>query len=143
MNKKSQLDPLQAIIDQIRINDPHIKRLVEQHVRNTNTRHEQAEVIRRMRIQRKKLLEQLSLMKDKLKEGKADKSQIVTRINQLKKRNNALSDALGSCTHCWGEDPACDHCSGNGMPGWRNSNKRLFNIYVRPCLDKIYEQNKN
>lgn len=96
------------------------------------------EVIRRLKIQNKKLMEQIISLKDQLKQTKKNRNQVLNRLNDMRKLNKALSDALGSCNICWGNNPECPTCSGNGHSGWRNVNKRLFNIYILPVLEKIY-----
>lgn len=142
MGNANQLDILQTMLNQIKIDDPNIRALVKRHFKDSRRITEQTEtaneIIRRLRIQNKKLMEQVGLLKEKQKQNRAERNQLMNRLNHLKKLNHSLSDAVGSCNVCWGEDPGCSNCSGNGMPGWRNINKRLFNIYVFPCLEKLY-----
>jgi hypothetical protein len=69
--------------------------------------------------------------------SKTNENEIRIRLNELMKLNNALAGALGSCNICWGEDPGCIQCSGKGFPGWHKVNKRLFNVYVLPALEKF------
>ncbi|HLK27325.1 MAG TPA: hypothetical protein VKT28_02000 [Puia sp.] len=97
------------------------------------------EIARRLKIQNKKLLEQLQFLKTEVKKYKADKNELTVKFNQLAKLNRSLSDAVGSCHQCWGDDPACEVCGGNGSSGWRNINKRLFNNYIFPAVEKKYE----
>ena len=96
------------------------------------------ETIRRLRIQNKKLLEQVKLLKEQVKQVNAEKAQMSSGLNYLLKLNNSLAEALGSCASCWGEDAACNNCQGQGSPGWRQINKRFFNRYVLPGLEKLY-----
>lgn len=96
------------------------------------------EIIRRLRIQNKKLMEQVASLREQLKQESSLKLQITNDLIFLQKMCNSLSDALGSCHKCWGEDPDCVTCSGNGSSGWRNINKRLFNINILPALEKVY-----
>ena len=103
---------------------------------------EQKETIRRLKIQNKKLLEQLAVLRKKINQETSGKNKIAEKLRSLKKLNNALAEALGSCSQCWGEDPKCRNCSGKGIPGWRSINKRLFNVYVLSCLQKLYSINK-
>ncbi|HEV7780155.1 MAG TPA: hypothetical protein VGO58_02760 [Chitinophagaceae bacterium] len=100
------------------------------------------EITRCLRIQNKKLLEQVAFLKQRLKTDGADKTEINARLNYLVKLNHDLSEALGSCNKCWGEDPGCADCSGNGSPGWRTVNKRLFYLYVLPTLERLYGGSK-
>jgi len=142
MDNGNQFDPLQAMLNQIRIDNPSLRELIEQRIREQQKKGTQKEIsneiIRRLRIQNKKLLEQVASLKEQLKRGSTDKNQIMNKLNYLVKLNNSLSEALGSCNNCWGEDPVCTYCSGNGSPGWRDINKRKFNAYVLPTLEKLY-----
>lgn len=99
---------------------------------------DEKEIIRRLRIQNIKLQEQLTNLKKKLKQTISEKSKFIQMLDQGKELEVKLSEALGSCQYCWGNDPACIKCSGNGISGWRKINKRLFNVYVLPALDKFY-----
>jgi hypothetical protein len=101
-----------------------------------------AEIIRRLRIQNKKLLERVRILREQLKQEKGERMQLVHKINYLGKLNASLSDALGSCRECWGEDAHCTVCAGKGYPGWRKVNKRLFNVYILPSLEKMLVRRK-
>jgi hypothetical protein len=101
-----------------------------------------AEQMRRLRIQNRKVLQQFDLLKEQAKQMKKDKAQLTKRYTEMVRLNDSLSEALGSCSNCWGSDPACKFCLGHGIPGWRNINKRMFNIYILPCLEKLYHLNK-
>ena len=99
---------------------------------------EQKEIIRRLRIQNTKLQEQLTNIKNKIKQANSEKTKLTNIMNHTIELNHLLADALGSCSNCWGEDHDCPVCSGNGIAGWRKINKRLFNVYVLPALEKLY-----
>jgi DNA repair exonuclease SbcCD ATPase subunit len=145
MNNKNQLDSLQKILIRINISDFNLQQLAEKQIEKDNNKKvlkEQKEIIRRLRIQNKKLLEQLATLKKKLKQSSEERAKITGKMNYTKKLNNSLSEALGSCNNCWGEDSNCTNCSGNGVPGWRKINKRLFNMYVLPALENLYSLNK-
>ena len=101
------------------------------------------EIIRRLRIQNKKLLEQLTSVRNKLKQVDAEKQSSFAKMNRAEQLNLLLAKALGSCGNCWGEDPNCIVCAGNGISGWQKVNKRLFNLYVLPALEKVYGLSKN
>ena len=100
------------------------------------------ETVRRLRIQNKKLLEQVKLLKEQVKQVNVEKTQMSGSLNYLWKLNNSLSEALGSCANCWGEDAECTNCQGQGSPGWRQINKRFFNRFVLPGLEKLYGLSK-
>lgn len=142
MDNQNQFDPLQAMLSQFSNADPQLKLLLEQQLRNrqdTKTKQEDVEEqLRRFRIQNKKLMEQIALMKDQQKQLKAEQAHTVNILDYFLKLTNSLSAALGSCDSCWGEDTSCEKCGGEGGPGWRQVNKRLFTLYVQPCLEKVY-----
>lgn len=142
MAKQNQFDLLMAILKQVKVDEPGIIQLIEQQVSDSKKAGKPKEVLRevtrRLRIQNKKLLEQVASLREQLKQNKSDRNQILGKLAYLMKLNNALAEALGSCNNCWGDDPECVHCSGNGSPGWRNINKRMFNLYILPTLEKLY-----
>lgn len=53
--------------------------------------------------------------------------------DDLLDRNSAFAAAVGACD-CWGEDPDCAFCEGDGVPGWTTPDERFFDTYVRPAL---------
>ena len=133
---------LKALLGKVKKDDPEFKQFLRQEISKSYKQHKQndiaKETIRRLRIQNKKLLEQVSTLKERVKQMKAERVEMLVPYNQTMKLNNSLSSALGSCNLCWGENPDCPACSGNGYPGWRTVNKRLFNIYINPSLEKYY-----
>ena len=137
---------LKTLLGQVKTHDPEFKRFFKQ-VSKTYKQHKQndtsKETIRRLRIQNKKLLQQVSTLKERVKQMKAERIELFTLYNDTVKLNNSLSSALGSCDLCWGENEDCPACLGNGYPGWRTVNKRLFNIYVLPSLEKYYRFKSN
>jgi len=138
MNNENYLNSLQ-MINGVKIGDFSLQRLAEKHAQKKieeEKQNEQKEIIRRLRIQNKKLQEQLTTTKKRIKQINAEKEKVVTEFNRVKEFNDVLSRALGSCSSCWGEDAECLICSGEGIPGWRKINKRLFNIYVVPSLGR-------
>jgi hypothetical protein len=142
VDSENQIVFLQAMMNRIRFDDPKLRLFISQEiVKRQKSRVQEdisKEVIRRLRIQNKKLMEQVGVKKEQVKQIKKDKMEIQNRLNQSGKSNQLLAGALGSCSKCWGEDPDCSNCSGNGSPGWRNINRRLFNIYILPALEKVY-----
>lgn len=46
-------------------------------------------------------------------------------------RNAMLAAALGAC-ECWGEDPRCPVCAGDGAAGWSEPDPDLYAAYVGP-----------
>jgi len=55
---------------------------------------------------------------------------------RLSERNFVLAAALGACT-CWGEDAACAFCDGQGSAAWMSPDPELFDVYVRPAVDRM------
>ena len=140
MSNKRQFNALQGLLSQFKIHDPNIRRLVEQLNGKSNKAQEQKEIIRRLRIQNKKLIQQVTVLKEKLKSGKEERTKMMNAVAKTKKLNNSLAEALGSCPQCWGDDPECPTCGGKGITGWRPINRRYFNIYVLGCLEHLYWQ---
>lgn len=127
MESDNQFELLRAMLSQVKMDGKEDKQADAE-----------KETMRRLRIQNKKLLEQLKILKDQFKQANKDKQQMSDSLTYLLKLNNSLSEALGSCNNCWGEDAECELCHGQGSPGWRLINKRFFNRYVLPCLEKLY-----
>lgn len=94
------------------------------------------EIMRRFRIQNKKLLEQVSLLKEKLKLASEDRQNTRKEMETLVKINQDMAAALGSCPECWGENPGCTVCNGNGIPGWKESSPSYFDSYIAPVIGK-------
>lgn len=139
MNNQRQLNFLEPVLNGIKIHDFCVarptKKEVEKKTRKKDQK-EQGEIIRRLKIQNKKLLQQVAALKLKAKQDHIETTIIASKASYMKKLNHSLSEALGSCSICWGEDPHCTNCSGDGISGWRNVSKRMFNVYVLPCLEK-------
>jgi len=143
MQPNKEQDALQQFLDQFDNGDPQMRQLLEMQFRNNlnkNNEPSKEEVLRRFRIQNKKLLEQIAALKESLKASREEQQTMVNYLDYFLKLNNALAGALGSCDNCWGEDASCEKCGGDGSPGWTTVNRRLFNIYVQPCLDKLNRQ---
>src|SRR5690349_17323227 len=100
MENDNQFELLRAMLSQVKMDDPLIKQLVEQNI-SKNGHEKQAdaskETMRRLRIQNKKLLEQVKILKDQLKKANEEKQQMTFNLNYLWKLNNSLAEALGSC----------------------------------------------
>ncbi len=120
--------------------------IIEQQVKISRQKQEEEEmpkeVLRRLRIQNKKLMEQIAVLKSKLENKTAGCELVRQQLAEIQKLNNSLAEALGSCNNCWGEETDCSHCSGQGAPGWKDINKRMFNLYILPALEKLYTPGK-
>jgi hypothetical protein len=51
----------------------------------------------------------------------------------LADRNVLLAAAVGACD-CWGQEPNCPICSGEGSAGWLQPDPRLYAEYVEPAV---------
>ncbi|MFM0212005.1 hypothetical protein PQQ96_31930 [Paraburkholderia sediminicola] len=75
------------------------------------------------------------------REGVSDLAQLARKmfaeLKVLRMRNDSLAAALGACRVCWGEDPGCQVCGGDGGVGAFQINARLFNKIVRPALKQL------
>jgi len=146
-DSKNQMAFLQELLSQIRTDDAKVKSFIEQEINAKQSGGKQKgvtrEVIRRLKIQNKKLLDQVALLKEEVKQTRSDRNEATGRLTDLMKLNKSLAEALGSCPACWGEDQKCANCAGNGSPGWRTINRRLFNIYILPALEKKYGLRRN
>jgi hypothetical protein len=96
VDKENQLAILQAMLNQISLEDPKFKSLIRQQISNAWKKREQRaidrETIRRLKIQNKKLLERVAFLKEQLKTIKKDKKQMLNRIKQFVKLNNPLNN---------------------------------------------------
>lgn len=48
-----------------------------------------------------------------------------------------LAGALGACEGCWGEDPQCRNCLGDGRPGAFIPDRLLFGELVLPAVRRL------
>jgi hypothetical protein len=51
----------------------------------------------------------------------------------LADRNVLLAAAVGACD-CWGVNPGCAICSGEGSAGWLEPDARLYAEFVEPAV---------
>lgn len=58
--------------------------------------------------------------------------QLYAELETLRERNDSLAAALGACYLCWGEDPCCEACGGDGLPGSTAPDEVLFAHFVTP-----------
>ena len=58
-------------------------------------------------------------------------------LEELRARNDQLALALGACYLCWGEDPDCEVCGGEGTPGSSPPDKALFAQLVVPAASRL------
>ncbi len=63
------------------------------------------------------------------------------RLNRLERSNrnllrmmDKLAGALGACRECWGADPGCSSCGGDGHPGFFPPDRLAFEAFVLPAV---------
>ena len=74
------------------------------------------------------------------REYKSLARRMFTELQRVRDRNSMLADALGACGQCWGEDAACEYCSGNGCVGAYLINPKLFESVVGPALEQLRQR---
>lgn len=55
-------------------------------------------------------------------------------LEELRRRNRELARALGACADCWGRDPLCETCGGDGLPGSSRPARELYLRFVAPAV---------
>lgn len=68
-------------------------------------------------------------------------TQLATHYATLSHRDSAIAAALGAC-RCWGEQPDCEHCGGEGAPGWMLPDPDAFREYVQPAIDAVRHERR-
>lgn len=63
------------------------------------------------------LEEQLELLQRRLRVSEQRLERAQRTIRAYRAQNRLLARAHGACD-CWGGNPACRHCAGQGMAGW-------------------------
>lgn len=59
--------------------------------------------------------------------------------NGLLAHSELLAGAVGACPECWGEDPDCEFCEGDGGPGSFLPEQDSFDEFVKPVLRMVRE----
>jgi hypothetical protein len=54
-------------------------------------------------------------------------------VEALRSVLDMLARALGACSACWGRDPSCAECTGQGVPGFMSPHPDLFRELVLPA----------
>lgn len=80
-----------------------------------------------------KLKNKVRLLFNRVKKLEVQKKHLLKYIDFFLDVNAAFSSAVGAC-ECWGEDPECEKCGGEGLPGHFKVNEEAFNTYIKPCL---------
>jgi hypothetical protein len=61
-------------------------------------------------------------------------AELSEELETLQRRNDDLAAALGACYLCWGEDPQCQVCAGQGRPGSVTPERELYNRWITPAV---------
>ncbi|MBI4902281.1 MAG: hypothetical protein HY820_01515 [Acidobacteria bacterium] len=119
--------------------DPKIRMFAEWAERQRQQQDEQASVVEVQAV----------VEPDSAMEESGETTRILQRQRRLKRElafqreiGDTLAAALGACYLCWGDDPACDSCRGEGAPGWGDPDPDLFAEMIVPALKKINKQRK-
>jgi len=54
-----------------------------------------------------------------------------------------IACSLGACPECWGHDPDCTECVGEGRPGAFLPDERCFERFVLPVVQRILRDSKS
>lgn len=89
---------------------------------------------------------QEKLTKKKLTKLQQTKEDLLDIIDDLEEEleeevalNQQLANALGACSDCLGKNPNCEHCEGEGKPGYFVPDFIMYNRYITPAI-KAFEQ---
>jgi hypothetical protein len=61
-------------------------------------------------------------------------------MQALRSRNAMLADALGACHLCWGDDPACAYCAGQGSIGAYLIDPAVFEDVIGPAMRQVLQR---
>ena len=83
---------LKSLLGKMKKNRPQIKLVIDEQNHSVSNEEKQKEInkeiIRRLRIQNKKLIEQVIKLKEEIKKTRINKSQVLSHINELLKLIN-------------------------------------------------------
>lgn len=111
MDKDNQFEFLQAMV-MTKIDDSKMKEIFGEHLEIINKirkRDDDAkEITRRLKIQNKKLLQQVANLKEKLKNNRKIRLQMFKQLTNISRLNNTLVNAVDKCRISLGEDTNCE-----------------------------------
>jgi len=61
-------------------------------------------------------------------------------VQALRSRNDMLADALGACHLCWGDDPTCVYCAGQGRIGAYLIDPKVFEDVIGPATQQVMQR---
>lgn len=117
-------------------------RLLEQHMAtpqsppdDPDASEEESELQHLEALERRR--EHLEQQQQRMTDLKQVLKSLYAEIGTLRARNDALAAALGACYLCFGDDPVCPECGGNGVPGSLQPEAAAFRQYVTPAIRRI------
>lgn len=84
--------------------------------------------------------EKLSRIMDIARQMKQKLKATNKELQALQNRNDMLSEAVGACYLCWGENHTCEVCSGRGRPGAFIPIADRYQRYVAPANQRLRQQ---
>ena len=63
-----------------------------------------------------------------------DLRELTQEVADLREVNDTVAAALGACRACWGGDPGCPACAGQGRAGFAAPDPALFRELVIPAV---------
>jgi hypothetical protein len=67
-------------------------------------------------------------------------STLLAELRAVRARNDMLADVLGACHLCWGEDPTCVYCEGDGRIGAYLINPKVFEDVIGPAMQQVMQR---
>lgn len=73
-------------------------------------------------------------LRARFKEMQQQIEEMQWQLEVMETHNDELAAALGACYLCWGQDPSCPECDGQGKPGSVVPDWSLFKQWVLPAV---------
>lgn len=120
-----------ALIQQILEKKPELKAFIEQF-------HPQQEPsVEPEPVSPQDLLEDNRLLLQELKTANSNNQALIDLVKANKACMEDVALALGACSVCFGKDPDCGDCAGQGKPGKKPVNRHAFETLIVPVLQKL------
>jgi len=76
-------------------------------------------------------------LRDELRSLRRENRRLRELNDALLAHTEFLAEGIGACPLCWGEDPDCQECGGDGGPGTFVPDRQAFNEFVRPAVETL------